>query len=139
MTPSIRMMPALSRMRICAAMLLSICPACRSGFSGQRSRHGAISIGCSVLVGKTPFAIHRNGGKVIVGICAFVARSPVADLEIDDVLRGLIDQVVAIPGCCLEAGAHAGRQPRLSVIGVQGRIALKNVCLLYTSPSPRDS
>src|SRR5436190_8122213 len=65
-------------------------------------------VGRSVLMGEVPLPIGERPLDVVVRIGAFVARRPVTHLQVHDVFRGLVHQVVAVAGARLEAGAHSG-------------------------------
>src|SRR5262249_21396704 len=63
-------------------------------------------------------------GEVVVRVVRQVARRAVADLEIERVARGTIDQVVAVLLAGREAGAAARRQGLLAGVGDQHQLAL---------------
>src|SRR5580700_9754796 len=70
------------------------------------------SVERSVLAGEAPPAVDEGGGDVVIGVARRIPGRAVADLEVDDILIRLIDQMMRIAGCRLEACAHAGFQRR---------------------------
>ena len=67
----------------------SVAPADLSG----DTRLAPNSIGPAVLVRENPF-IRKHGADVVMGVGGFVARRAVSDLEVDDIRRGAIDEVM---------------------------------------------
>src|SRR5271168_4051168 len=87
----------------------------------------AASVRRSVLMGHPPPAVDRDDREVIVGIGDRVAVGAIANLEIDDVLIGFVDQVMGVAASPLEAGARAWLQRRAAGVGDQRRLALQDV------------
>lgn len=52
--------------------------------------------GGSVFVRESPLAVYERRLKIVVGIAALVARRAVADLQVDDILRRFVDQVMGV-------------------------------------------
>jgi hypothetical protein len=78
-------------------------------------------------VRELPLALDEDRLDVVVGIHALVARRAVADLEVDDLLDGLVQQVVRVAAAGLEPRAHAGRKRRAALVGLERRAALQDV------------
>jgi hypothetical protein len=49
-------------------------------------------------VREPPLAVYERCPKIVVGIAALVARRAVADLQVDDILRRFVDQVMGVAG-----------------------------------------
>src|SRR5581483_8088679 len=84
-------------------------------------------VGRPVLVYEFPLSLDQQSLEVIVGVAALVARGSVAHFEIDDVVAGLVDQAVRVPGAALESRAHSRRKPPPALVGVKGRVPLEDV------------
>ena len=65
--------------------------------------------------------------EIIVRVAAFVPRSTVTHLQVDDLFLGFIDESVTIARPGLETGAHAWREPGPSLIGMQRGVTLQDV------------
>src|SRR5215470_8026909 len=68
-----------------------------------------------------------DGHEIVVGISRRIASRPIADLEIDNVDRGSIDEVMPVAGAGFEAGAHARLERGLAAIGDERRTAFEDV------------
>lgn len=78
-------------------------------------------------MGEAEAIVDKRRLQVVVRVDDLVARSAVADFQIQHVVRRFVDQPVGIAAAGFEAGAHAGRQWRGAVVGVKGRTALQDV------------
>src|SRR5262245_39080564 len=86
----------------------------------------SVSIRRAVLMGEFPLRVRSEYSlDVVRGIADLVASAAVADLEIDHVAIGAVDEMMRGPAG-RKAGAHAGGQCRLAAIGHQSRLAFEN-------------
>ena len=65
------------------------------------------SPGLSILVGKHPLAGDHLRLNIVIGIDRLIAGGAVANLQIEDIFRGFIDEIIGIALACRKANAHA--------------------------------
>ncbi len=76
-------------------------------------------------MGEHPLPVGPHHGlEIVVGIGAFIASASIADLEIDHLRIGTIDELVRSP-FRRKSGAHARPERHLSFVGDQCRFALE--------------
>jgi hypothetical protein len=59
-----------------------------------------------------PLAVDGRHGEIVVRVLDRIARSAIADFEIDDIFACLVDEAMGVAASRLEAGAHAGLKRR---------------------------
>jgi hypothetical protein len=85
------------------------------------------SVRLAVLVRHPPLAVDRHHGEIVVGVVYRIARGPVADFKIDDVLLRFVDEAMAVATSRLEAGAHSGVKSRPAGVRDQGRAPFEDI------------
>jgi hypothetical protein len=76
--------------------------------TSELPNRGRRSVRRAILVRHSTLAIDRHHGQVGVGIVRGVASGAFADLEIDDVLAGFVDEAMGVAASRLEAGTCRG-------------------------------
>src|SRR3954469_11623273 len=85
------------------------------------------SIRRSVLVREPPLPVDEHRLEIVVGIGALVSRRAIANLQVHDVFRGLVGDLMGVPVASPESRAHPRRQPRPALVGAQRGMALQHV------------
>src|SRR3954468_23613396 len=85
------------------------------------------SVRRSVLVREPPLPVDEHRLEIVVGIGALVSRRAIANLQVHDVLRGLVDDLMGVPVASPESRAHPRRQSRPAIVGAQRGMALQHV------------
>src|SRR3954468_2820067 len=85
------------------------------------------SVWRAVLVNEPPRARRLHRREIVVGIASLVTRRPIADFEVHDVFRCLVDEVVRVTRARLEACAHPWLELHRAAIGAQRGATLQDV------------
>jgi len=78
-------------------------------------------------VGKLGFPLSSNELQIVIGVGHLLIWRSIANLQVQNFLRCLIEQVVGVSGSSLEAGTHAWGQSYSPLIGVQCGVACDDV------------
>ena len=74
-----------------------------------------------------PFAVDELRHKIVVRIAPLVSWGSVAYFEVEYILTGFVDEMVAVPVAGLEPGAHSRRQNGATLIGVKDRSPAQDI------------
>src|SRR3569832_2465618 len=94
---------------------------------GGRIIYAFTSVRRAVLVRELPCAVLQLGLNIVVGIASLIARRSVAVFVFLVCLGSLVQQLMRIPRFGPKAGAHAGSELRIALVGTQHRTAFENV------------
>src|SRR4029079_3227512 len=81
----------------------------------------------AILVHKLPPTLDLHRLQIVIRIATFVSWCPVAHFEVDDFMRGSVDQAVPVPGSGLESRAHSRRELNAAFVVVQGLRPLEDI------------
>ena len=95
--------------------------------SGERGKGIAVRRGVPSLRRVADAGLVLGDGEIDVGIVRALARRARADLEIDGVAVGAVDEMVAVGDAGLEAGGVARPEDRLAVVLDQRQLAFEHV------------
>jgi len=85
------------------------------------------SITRAVLMQEDPLPIGAKSSlEIVVGIEDFISLAAIANLEVEDLALGPVDEVVCPTGRW-KSGAHAGAKQCLAFIRHEGRFAFQNI------------
>src|SRR5678816_691727 len=92
------------------------------GIAAWRVTGYMASVRSAVLVGKLSLAIRSDELQVVIRKCHLLIGCSIPHLQVENFLRGLVEQVVGVSRSSSETGTHAWGQSHSPLIGVQSGV-----------------